>query len=85
MGMLIAFAAGFVVGARTGKKDFDDLTSSLRALRDSQEFADVVSAARSHVSHGLRELASVLDGAASAADGESGDVVTRVRVLFGRD
>ena len=85
MGMLIAFAAGFVVGARTGKKEFDDLTSSLRALRDSQEFADVVAAGRSHVSHGLRELASVLDGAASANTGESEDVVTRVKVLFGRD
>jgi hypothetical protein len=85
MGMLIAFGAGFVIGARTGKKDFDDLTTSLRALRDSQEFADVMAAARSHASHGLRELASVLDGAGSDADGESADVVTRVKVLFGRD
>jgi len=85
MGMLIAFAAGFVVGARTGKKEFEDLTTSLRALRDSQEFADVVAAARTHMSHGLRELASVLDGAASAEGGESEDVVTRVKVLFGRE
>jgi hypothetical protein len=83
--MLIAFGAGFVIGARTGKKEFDDLTTSLRALRDSQEFADVMAAARSHVSYGLRELASVLEGAGSAADGESADVVTRVKVLFGRD
>jgi hypothetical protein len=85
MGMLIAFAAGFVVGARTGKKEFEDLTTSLRALRDSQEFADVVAAARAHMSHGLRELASVLDGAASASAGDSEDVVTRVKVLFGRE
>jgi hypothetical protein len=85
MGMLIAFAAGFVVGARTGKKEFEDLTTSLRALRDSQEFADVVVAARAHMSHGLRELASVLDGAASAKSGESEDVVTRVKLLFGRE
>lgn len=84
MGMLIAFAAGFVVGARTGKKEFEDLTTSLRALRDSQEFADVVAAARAHMSQALRELASVLDGAASAT-GESEDVVTRVKVLFGRE
>ena len=81
MGIFVALAVGYVVGAKTGSKDLDQLVKSLRALRESEEFADVVSAVRSHLGHTLREVAGVLEG--GNADRESGDMVDRVRQLFG--
>ena len=90
MGMFMAFVIGWLVGARTGKKEFDDLTRSLRALGRSDEFGEVVAAARSHVSHTLRELAVVVDGMeTSGKDGQlvdgDQDLVARVKTLFGRE
>jgi len=82
MGIFVALAVGYVVGAKTGSKDLDNLTKSLRALRESEEFADVVAAVRSHLGHTLREVANTLDGS-GAADRQSGDMVDRVRQLFG--
>ena len=73
---------GYVVGAKTGSKDLDQLTKSLRPLRETEEFADVVAAVRSHLGHTLREMASTLDGSDESAR-QSGDVVDRVRQLFG--
>jgi len=84
MGIFVALAVGYVVGAKTGSKDLDQLVKSLRALRESEEFADVVSAVRSHLGHTLREVAGVLEGG-TGADRESGDMVDRVRQLFGPD
>lgn len=89
MGLIAALAVGYVIGARAGNKDLDQLTRSLKALRQTDEFADVVSAVRSHVGHTLRELASVVDGRAAdpgtASDGtDAGDLVDRVRQLVGR-
>jgi hypothetical protein len=85
---------GYLLGSRTGK-DLDQLSSSVKALRESDEFADVVSAARSHVGHTLRGLASMVDGsdgpgvAPDRADGDgrqpSNDLVERVRHIFGQN
>jgi hypothetical protein len=85
MRTLAVLAVGYVIGAKTGSKDLDQLTRSLKALADTDEFADVVSALRSHVGHTLRELASVVDGhpTGSAAGDEAGDLVDRVRQLVG--
>lgn len=105
MGYFIAMIIGYVIGARAGSKDLDQLAQSVQALRESEEFGDVVAAARSHVGHTLRELAGVVDGrgagragggagagtagvAGVGADGESGseegDLVDRVRHIFGQ-
>jgi hypothetical protein len=88
MGIFVALAVGYVVGAKTGSKDLDQLTKSLRALRESEEFADVVAAVRSHLGHTLREVASTLDGGGGGGGvggsvRQSGDMVDRVRQLFG--
>jgi hypothetical protein len=88
MGYLIAMVLGYLLGARTGK-DMDHLSTSIKALRESDEFADVVSAARSHVGHTLRGLASMVDGAEAPGRAESddqpqGDLVDRVRHIFGQ-
>jgi hypothetical protein len=83
---MIAFVAlivGYVIGAQAGSKDLDQVVSSLKALRETDEFADVVSAVRTHVGHTLRELASVVDGEGEPA-AETGDLVDKVRHLVAR-
>jgi hypothetical protein len=83
MGVFVALAVGYVVGARTGSKDLDQVTRALKALSASEEFADVVSAVRSHVGHTLRELAGMIEGAPDEPN--ANDLVDRVRHLFARD
>jgi hypothetical protein len=83
MGVFVALAVGYVVGARAGSKDLDQLGQALKALSASEEFADVVSAVRSHVGHTLRELAGVIEGRPDQP--EPADLVDRVRHLFARD
>ena len=53
MRVLFALAVGYAIGAKGGGKDFDQLMRSLKAVRDSEEFGDLVAAARSHVGHAL--------------------------------
>jgi uncharacterized protein YuzB (UPF0349 family) len=84
MTYLLALVVGYVVGAKTGSKDLDQLGRSLKALCETDEFADVVSAARSHAGATLRELASIVDGERRMAE-SSEDLVARVRHLVGRD
>jgi hypothetical protein len=97
VGYFIAMVLGYLLGSRTGK-DLDQLSSSVKALRQSDEFADVVSAARSHLGHTLRGLASMVDGTDAPGsswpglDGSDGvgqhgstDLVERVRHIFGQN
>lgn len=86
MRVFVALAAGYVIGARAGSKDLDDLTRALKALRDSDELADVVTALRSHLGQTLRELAAAVDGQPRGQldAAEAGDLVDRVRHLVGR-
>jgi hypothetical protein len=82
----IALVVGYVIGAKAGSKDLDDVVGSLRRLSQSEEFADVVTAVRSHVGHTLRELGSVVEGASGpAAEEQESDLVARVRHLVARD
>jgi hypothetical protein len=84
MGWFVAFAAGYFVGARAGREEFDELTRAFRAVVTSEEVADLAHAARSHAGHTLRELAAVIDGSASA-DGFGDDLVERVKGFFVKD
>jgi hypothetical protein len=81
MNVFVALAVGYVVGAKTGAKEFGKLSRSVKALCETDEFADVVSVARSQVATTLRELASIVDGERPAP--ETGDVLARVRHLVG--
>ena len=85
MGIFVALAVGYVIGARVGSRDLDQVTESLKALAASDEFADVVGAVRSHLGHTLRELAGVLDGGGDATVAEPVDLVDRVKLIVGRD
>ena len=59
MGILLAFAAGYILGAKAGSDDFDDVVDAVNAIRQSEEFNDLVRSLRSHAAHTLRELASL--------------------------
>jgi hypothetical protein len=83
--MKLAFAAavGYLIGAKTGGKDLDELGRSLKALCETDEFADVVAAARSQLGRTLRGLATVVDGGEGSPD-PADDLVAKVRNLVGR-
>jgi hypothetical protein len=84
MNILVALAVGYIVGAKTGGKELDQLGQSLKALCGTDEFGDVVSAARAQMGSTLRELASIMDGG-RLPDASSGDLVARVRHLVDRE
>ena len=90
IGTMLTFAVGYFVGLQTEKKEFDDLAAAVKALRESEEFAGVVMAARSHLGHTMRAFANVVDGGSVAVAGRPGlddeaDLVARVKDLFAND
>jgi hypothetical protein len=84
--VFIGLVVGYVLGARTGGKDLEQLSESLKALADTDEFSDVVAAARSQLGHTLRDLAAIVDGnnGDRAPDDPSLDLVARVRHIVSR-
>jgi hypothetical protein len=84
MKTFLALAAGYVIGAKAGGKELDRLGRSLKSLYNTDEFADVVSAARAQVGSTLRELAAIVDSDQHLPD-MGGDLVATVRHIVGRD
>ncbi len=84
MKTLFALAAGYFLGAKSGARDLDQLGQALKALCQTEEFEDVVAAARSHLGGTLKELGSMLEGPTPAAE-ETADLVSTVRRLVDRD
>ncbi len=84
MGVFVALALGYLLGAKTGGEDLDRLVRSLKALCATEEFADVVTAARSQVAVSLRQAASVLDSTGELPEID-GDLLARVRFLVGSE
>lgn len=82
MKIVVALAVGYVVGARIGSKDLDQLQEALAALRSSNELADVIAAARAHAGRTLRELGTVVEGADGGQGDEAADLVDRVKQMF---
>jgi|HubBroStandDraft_1064217.scaffolds.fasta_scaffold839169_2 hypothetical protein len=80
MKVVLALAAGYLFGAKTGGKDLDQLGRSLKALCETDEFSDVVVATRAHLASSLRDLASMVDGG-ERISAIGGDLVARVRSL----
>jgi hypothetical protein len=84
MKTLVALAAGYLIGAKAGGKELDRLSRSLKTLYSTDEFADVVSAARAQLGSTLRDLASIVDSHEPVPD-VGGDLVATVRHIVGRD
>jgi hypothetical protein len=82
MGILLAFAVGFVVGGRGGTQDFNDVMQAVRELKDSEEFHGLLGVLRQHGIHLLRSAADLLE-AAPPPDAENvTGVAERVRLLM---
>ena len=68
--------------------DSRDIVDAVNAIRQSEEFNDLVQSLRSHAAHTLRELASLIErpgATTSLASVTTEDLVERVKNLVGRD
>jgi uncharacterized protein YjgD (DUF1641 family) len=79
MGVLLAFTIGYVAGGRAGREGLEEVSASLKALRESEEFRGVLKALRSHASHALRELSDALRDPETKLDFDS--LLERVQSL----
>jgi len=86
MGFLLVFAAGYVMGARAGGESLDEVVDAVHAIRESDEFRDLVSALRTHAAHSLRGVAGMLEGDRQTTQERvtSGDLLERMRAIAGR-
>jgi len=86
MGFLLVFAAGYVMGARAGGETLDEVVDAVHAIRESEEFHDLVTALRSHAAHSLRGVAGMLENGRQPTTGNvsTGDLLERMRVIVGR-
>ncbi len=85
MGLLLVFAAGYVMGSRAGGESLDEVVDAVHAIRESDEFHDFVKAVRTHAAHSLREMAAMVERARERTDepGAPTDLVARVRLIVG--
>ncbi len=76
------FAAGWILGAKTGNQGFDEVVATGKEILNSKEFQDFVAALRSHAASALREIGDLVD---TEETGEPrGDLVDFVRALLER-
>jgi hypothetical protein len=85
MGILMAFAVGYFVGARAGNDRLDEVIASLKAVRESEEFHALLDSLRTHSAHMLQELSTYLSAAERGVPLPIDDLVARVRGLIGRE
>ena len=85
MGLVLVFAAGYVMGARAGGESLDEVLDAVHAIRESDEFHDFVAALRTHAAHSLRGIATMLekDRESSVERGTTSDLLERVRLIVG--
>lgn len=83
MNTALAVAVGYLFGAKLAKQDLDRLGRAVQALVATEEFSDVVTAARAQVASSLRDLATLVDS--TAVSDKGGDLVAQVRRLVGED
>lgn len=82
MGILLAFFAGWTTCAKAGTQSHDEVVAALKAVRDSEEVAELVVALRSHAGFALKELGSRLLDAGDGRPLSVPDVLTRVRAMM---
>ena len=83
MGIVLAFAVGYAVGANAGQEGYQEVIDALRAVGRSEEIAALVAALRSHAGSTLRQLSIVIEGEAEQTL-NPGRLLERVRDLMGR-
>jgi hypothetical protein len=85
MGLLLFFAAGYVMGARAGGESLDEVIDAVHAIRESDEFHDLLSALRTHAADSLRGLATTLEKGREPSDSRAtpSDLLDRVKLIAG--
>ncbi len=86
MGFLLVFAAGYVMGSRAGGESLDAVIDAVHAIRESEEFHDLVSALRTHTADSLRGLATMLENGRQQSDiarTTPSDLLDRVKLIAG--
>jgi len=85
MGLLLVFAAGYVMGSRGGSESFDEVVDAVNAIRESEEFHDFLKALRTHTAHSLHGLATMLENGRDRVDTQTtpSDLLERVRLIVG--
>ena len=83
MGLMLAFAFGYAVGAKAGEKGYQDVVDAARSVGQSEEFRGLLAALRSHASATLQEL-SVLVAEQPDEPILLGKVLDRVNGLIAR-
>lgn len=82
MGAFVAFLLGWAVGAKAGPSGFDEVVAAAKAVRQSEEFAALLSVTRSHVSSTLGELSRLTSGETPLPD--ASDLLAQVQRLTAR-
>lgn len=80
MGTFLAFLVGWAMGSRGGEQQYDDVIAAAKEVRDSDEFATLLGALRTHATFLLRQAADWLESSESRATDRT-DVVSRVRAM----
>jgi uncharacterized protein YerC len=85
MGLVLVFAAGYMMGSRAGGESLDEVIDAMHAIRESEEFNDFVRALRTHAAHSLRSLATMLENGRDQVADRTGpnDLVDRVKLIVG--
>ena len=83
MGIVLAFAVGYAVGANAGQEGYQEVIDALRAVGRSEELHALGAALRSHAGATLRQLSVVIEGAPDEPL-DPGRLLDRVRDLMGR-
>ena len=85
MGLLLVFAAGYVMGSRGGSESFDEVVDAVHAIRESEEFHDFLKTLRTHTAHSLHGLATMRENGREPGDVQTtpGDLLERVRLIVG--
>ena len=86
MGSFVAIAVGYVVGARTGGKDLDEVCALHAPCASRTSSPTSCPRLRVHLAHTLREMATMVEHGVTpgATDDTGGDLVERVSQLVGR-
>jgi hypothetical protein len=78
MGVLFAFIVGWAMGSRGGEERYSEVVSAFKEVRDSDEFATLLGALRTHSGYILRQAADWLQETEANAP-QATDFVERVR------
>lgn len=80
MGILFGFVAGWAACARGGESR-DEVVDALKAIRNSQEVADLVTALRHHAGFSLKALGELLLDSGDRRPTPTADLLARVRAM----